>query len=159
MMNAKRIAKRIVAEDGWCWTCNEAEDDCRCFDEPNWLPGAEAFGTKYPRPADVEAGLIASGANDTLEKTLEWIGNLNDAFGRDAVLDRMPNNFGGTIAIRSLIDAGSSDESALLRAARYTLENLDAGARENLITAPRSFQSQLGESAKMLREAIAGVDR
>ncbi len=155
-MNANRIAKRIVAEDGWCWTCEKTTDDCKCFDEPNWGPGVEALTTPRRRPVEVLASRIVNAGDDTLTKTLEWIGNLNDAFGRDAVLDHMPNNFGGTIAIQSLIDADGteSDETALLRAAKYTLENLDAAARDKLITAPRSFQAQLGESARMLREAI-----
>lgn len=99
--------------------------------------------------------IVKDAGDDTLRKTIEWIGNLNDAFGREAVLDRMPNNFSGTIAIQSLIDAGGSkSDEALLQAAKYTLENLDAAARDNLITAPQSFQAQLGESARMLREAI-----
>lgn len=101
----------------------------------------------------------SNGANDILEKTIDWIVNLKGAFGSDAVLDYMPNNFKGTLAIQSLIDAGLSDESALLRAARYTLENLDMAEKDKLITAPRSLQAQLGESARMLREVIAGLDR
>ncbi len=45
----------------------------------------------------------------------------------------------------------------LLQAAQYALDNLDAGAEQGLITADRGFQAQLGESARMLREAIAGL--
>ncbi len=102
--------------------------------------------------------IVRSAGDDTLTKTLEWIGNLEHAFGIEAVLDQMPNNFGGRTEIIQLIDAGpdAPDESALLRAAKYALENLNAAERDNLITAPRSLQAQLGESARMLREAIAG---
>lgn len=104
----------------------------------------------------IASRIVKDAGDDTLAKTIEWIGNLNDAFGRDTVLDYMPNNFGGTIAIQSLIDAAGSgtDETALLRAAKYTLENLDAAEKDKLITAPRSFQAQLGQSAEMLRKAI-----
>lgn len=44
---------------------------------------------------------------------------------------------------------------ALLKAAKYTLNNLEAAAQEKLITAPRWFQVQLSESRKLLAEAIA----
>ena len=43
---------------------------------------------------------------------------------------------------------------ALLYAARYTLTNLEAASRAHLITAPLWFQAQLGESRRLLREAI-----
>ena len=43
----------------------------------------------------------------------------------------------------------------LLEACRYTLDNLDSAASEGLITAPRWFQAQLGESRKLLRAALA----
>ena len=42
----------------------------------------------------------------------------------------------------------------LEEAARYTLGNLDAAAKERLITAPANFQVQLSESRKMLRAAL-----
>lgn len=45
---------------------------------------------------------------------------------------------------------------ALLRAAQYTLHNLDYAAEHKLITTDRATQAQLGESARMLREAIQG---
>lgn len=103
--------------------------------------------------------IIKDAADDTLAKTLEWIDNIARAFGEDAVLDQMPNNFGGRTAIQALIAAGPKPdqpggESALLRAAKYTLENLDYAAEHKLITTDRAFQAQLGESARMLREAI-----
>ena len=43
----------------------------------------------------------------------------------------------------------------LVEACRYTLDNLDSAASEGLITAPRWFQAQLGESRKLLRAALA----
>lgn len=42
----------------------------------------------------------------------------------------------------------------LLHAASYTLSNLEAASSEHLITAPLWFQAQLGESRRLLREAI-----
>jgi hypothetical protein len=47
---------------------------------------------------------------------------------------------------------------ALLAAARYTLQNLDAAAHEGLITCPANFQVQLNESARLLREALADAE-
>ncbi len=49
-----------------------------------------------------------------------------------------------------------AEGDALLRAAQYTLLNLDYAAEHGLITADRGMQAQLGESAEMLREAIRG---
>ncbi len=106
----------------------------------------------------IASRIVKSADDGTLRKTLEWIGNLERAFGQDAVLDQLPNDFGGRNAIQSLLESGADpgDESALLRAAKYTLENLDAAARDNLISATKATQAQLGESARMLREAIRG---
>ncbi len=47
-----------------------------------------------------------------------------------------------------------SRNDALLFAASYTLSNLEAASRERLITAPLWFQAQLGESRRLLHEAI-----
>jgi hypothetical protein len=44
--------------------------------------------------------------------------------------------------------------AALIEAARYTLDNLEAADSEKLITAPRWFLAQLGESRKLLRAAL-----
>lgn len=48
--------------------------------------------------------------------------------------------------------------SKLLNAALFTLENLDYAAEHRSIRTDRVMQAQLGESAKMLREAISAIN-
>ena len=55
-------------------------------------------------------------------------------------------------------DRLKAERDALLDACKNTLGNLDHAAENQLITAPRWFQAQLGESAKELRAAIASID-
>jgi len=40
----------------------------------------------------------------TLELTLQWLDNLERAIGAEALLDAMPNDFGGRLAIKDLLD-------------------------------------------------------
>jgi len=56
----------------------------------------QANGSPPPRLATNP--LVAS-----LRLTVEWIDNLERAFGKDAVLGQMPNNFGGRAELEGLI--------------------------------------------------------
>ena len=47
-----------------------------------------------------------------------------------------------------------NSHEALIQAARYTLDNLYAGYKEKIITAPKNFHIQLNESIKILEKAI-----
>lgn len=57
---------------------------------------------------------------------------------------------------RCILEHAAPDLEA---ACRYTLDNLDAAAKEGLITAPAGFQAQLGESRKLLRAALNKAKR
>ena len=66
---------------------------------------SERFFTNLQRRdrPDVTTELLA-----TCEKSLEWIDNLIQAIGEQAVIDTMPNNWGGRIAIRNAINLAKS---------------------------------------------------
>ena len=38
-----------------------------------------------------------------LRLTIDWIENLMEEYGREEVLDQMPNNYGGTISLQGII--------------------------------------------------------
>lgn len=60
----------------------------------------------------------------------------------------------GGISEQAADDYLKTASTDLLEACQYTLSNLEAAYKDNLIKAPRHFHAQLGESMKLLAAAV-----
>lgn len=76
--------------------------------------------------------------------------------GKDAEINYVKGEIMKTIDKLNLLSRDEIIELTLSLedAVKYTLNNLDEAAKDKLITAPMWLQAQLGESAKLMRDAL-----